>query len=238
MRSVQASDRSSFRPELDPTLYLVTDPQLGDRRLVDIVAAAVQGGVTLVQLRDKQAEGRALLEQARALKALLDPLGVPLLINDRIDIALAADAAGCHVGQTDLPAGEARALLGPDAILGVSLDAVEQARAVDPEDLDYVAYGPFAATATKGDAGPPIGAIGLAAVRRLTALPLIAIGGVDEANLGDAVRAGADGIAVVRAIMAAADPAAASRRLRIAIESARKARGAIEAARKTDEDGA
>jgi thiamine-phosphate pyrophosphorylase len=239
MRSVQVSDRSSFRPQLDPTLYLVTDPQLGgDRGLLDIVAAAVQGGVTLVQLRDKQAEGRALLEQARALKALLDPLGVPLLINDRIDIALAAQAAGCHVGQTDLPAREARALLGPDAILGVSLDAVEQARAVDPEDLDYVAYGPFAATATKGDAGPAIGAAGLAAVRRLTALPLVAIGGVGEANLGEAVRAGADGIAVVSAIMAAADPAAASRRLRTAIESARNARGAIEGGRKTDEDGA
>ena len=224
MRRAQALDRS-LQPKLDPTLYLVTDPQLGgDRRLLDVVAAAVQGGVTLVQLRDKHAEGRALLEQARALKALLDPLGVPLLINDRIDIALAAGAAGCHVGQTDLPAGEARALLGPDAILGTSLDAVEQARAVDPEDLDYVAYGPFAATATKGDAGPPIGAAGLAAVRTLTALPLVAIGGVGEDNLGDAVRAGADGVAVVSAIMAAADPAAASRRLRAAIEAARATR--------------
>jgi thiamine-phosphate pyrophosphorylase len=155
---------------------------------------------------------------------LLDPLGVPLLINDRIDIALAAGAAGCHVGQTDLPAEAARALLGPDAILGVSLDAVEQACAVDPEYLDYVAYGPFAATATKGDAGPPIGAAGLAAVRELTALPLVAIGGVDEVNLHDAIRAGADGIAVVSAIMAAADPAAASRRLRAAIEAARNKR--------------
>ena len=217
----------SALPDLDPTLYLVTDPHLGGgRALLDLVAAAVQGGVSLVQLRDKLAEGRALLEQARALKALLDPLDIPLIVNDRVDIALAAGAAGCHVGQTDLPVEEARALLGPDAILGTSLDAVEQARAVDPEYLDYVAYGPFAATATKADAGPPIGIAGLVAVRGLTALPLVAIGGVGEANAGDAVAAGADGIAVVSAIMAADDPQAAARRLREAIEAARKARGA------------
>lgn len=223
MRRVQATD---LPPQLDPTLYLVTDPHLGGgRALLDIVAAALQGGVTLVQLRDKEADGRALLEQARALKALLDPAGVPLLINDRVDIALAAGAAGCHVGQTDLPVEEARALLGPDAILGTSLDAVEQARVADPEHLDYVAYGPFAATTTKGDAGPPIGAAGLAAVRALTALPLVAIGGVSEANLGAAVAAGADGVAVVAAIMAAPDPAAASRRLRAAIAAARGGRG-------------
>jgi thiamine-phosphate pyrophosphorylase len=222
MCRAQASGRSL---QLDPTLYLVTDPHLaGQRRLLDVVAAAVQGGVTLVQLRDKEAEGRALLEQARALKAVLDPAGVPLLINDRIDIALAAGAAGCHVGQTDLPAEEARALLGPDAILGTSLDTVEQARAVDPEHLNYVAYGPFATTATKADAGPPIGAAGLAAVRELTALPLVAIGGIGEADAGEAIVAGADGIAVVSAIMAAADPAAASRRLRRAIEAARAGR--------------
>jgi thiamine-phosphate pyrophosphorylase len=203
----------------------VTDPHLGGgRALLEIVAAAVAGGVTLVQLRDKEAEGRALLEQARALKAVLDPAGVPLLINDRIDIALAAGAAGCHVGQTDLPAEEARALLGPDAILGTSLDAVEQARAVDPKHLNYVAYGPFATTATKGDAGPPIGASGFAAVRALTALPLVAIGGLREANLGAAIAAGADGVAVVSAIMAAPDPEAASRRLRRAIEAARDKR--------------
>jgi thiamine-phosphate pyrophosphorylase len=222
MSRVQASDPSSLRAKLDPTLYLVTDPELGGgRRVVDVVAAAIHGGVTLVQMRDKKAEGRALLEQAQALKALLDPLGVPLLINDRIDIALAAGAAGCHVGQTDLPAEAARALLGPAAILGASLDAIEQARAADPEYLDYVAFGPFAATATKGDAGAPIGAAGLAAVRELTALPLVAIGGVNEGNLGDAIRAGADGIAVVSAIMAAPDPKVAARDLRATIEAAR-----------------
>ena len=207
----------------DPTLYLVPDPELArGRALTELVAAAVRGGVTLVQLRDKHAEGRALLETARALKAVLDPQGVPLIVNDRADVAHAAGAAGCHVGQSDLPAEAARALLGPDAIVGISIDVVEQARAIDAALVDYVAYGPFAATATKADAGPPIGADGLAAARRLTGLPLVAIGGIDARNVAEAVRAGADGIAVVSAIMAAAGPEAASRELRAAHEAARQ----------------
>jgi thiamine-phosphate pyrophosphorylase len=202
----------------DPTLYLVTDPVPGaGQALAEVVAAAVRGGVTLVQLRDKDAGGRALLEQARVLKAVLEPFGVPLLVNDRADVAHAT-GVGCHVGQSDLPPAVVRAILGPDALVGVSLDAVEQASAVDAAVVDYVAYGPFAATATKGDAGVPIGADGLAAVRRQTMLPLIAIGGIDAHNVAAAVRAGADGIAVVSAIMAAADPERASRTLRGAID--------------------
>jgi thiamine-phosphate pyrophosphorylase len=209
----------------DPSLYLVTDPELArGRELTEVVAAAVRGGVTLVQLRDKQSGGRALLETARALMAVLDPLGVPLLINDRVDVAHAA-GVGCHVGQSDLPATAARAILGPDAILGVSLDKPEQARAIEPAQVDYVAHGPFAGTATKADAGGPTGAEGLAATRRLTGLPLVAIGGIDARNAGAAVRAGADGIAVVSAIMAAADPEAASRELRAAIDAARAEAG-------------
>jgi thiamine-phosphate pyrophosphorylase len=214
-------------PDFDPTLYLVTDPDLaGARPLAAVVAAAVKGGATLVQLRDKEAGGRALLEQARSLKALLDPLGVALIVNDRVDVAVAAGAAGCHVGQSDLPAAAARALLGPEPILGVSLDRIEQIAEVDPEIVDYVAHGPFAATATKPDAGAPVGAAGLAAVRARTRLPLVAIGGIDDRNAGEAVRAGADGIAVVSAIVAAADPEAASRQLLRAIETARLARAA------------
>jgi thiamine-phosphate pyrophosphorylase len=206
---------------LDPTLYLVTDPGLGGGRpLPEIVAAAVRGGVTLVQLRDKQAEGRALLAQACALRDLLAPLGVPLLVNDRADVAHAA-GVGVHLGQSDLPAEAARAMLGPDAIVGVSLDQVEQARAADPGIVDYVAFGPFAATATKGDAGPPVGAARLAEVRALTALPLVAIGGIGPANAAAAIAAGADGVAIVSALMAAPDPQAAARELRQIIEAAR-----------------
>jgi thiamine-phosphate pyrophosphorylase len=209
----------------DPTLYLVTDPDLiGKRVLLDVVMRAVAGGVTLVQLRDKRADARPLLEAAKALGEALAPRGVPLLVNDRVDVARAA-GAGCHVGQTDLPVEAARAMLGPDAILGVSIDQVEQARAVDPEHVDYLAYGPFAPTATKPDAGGPIGVAGLAAVRALTALPLVAIGGLDAGNLEGALRAGADGIAVVAAILAAADPEAAARALRDAIGAARQPGG-------------
>jgi len=208
-----------MRRPFDPTLYLVTDSEPAHRHaLADVVAAAVRGGVTLVQLRDKRADARALLEQAQMLKAVLDPLGVPLIVNDRADVAHAA-GVGCHVGQSDLPAAAARAILGPDAILGVSLDAAAQAHAVDPALVDYVAYGPFAATATKADAGSPIGAAGLAAVAKLTLLPLIAIGGIDAGNVAAAVRAGADGIAVVSAIMAASDPEGAARELRAAIDA-------------------
>jgi thiamine-phosphate pyrophosphorylase len=214
-----------MRRRFDPTLYLVTDPELArGRKLADVVAAAVRGGVTLVQLRDKQAGGRALLETACALRSVLEPLGVPLIVNDRVDVAHAA-GVGCHVGQSDLPAAAARAILGPDAILGVSLDDPEQARAIDPAQVDYVAHGPFAATATKADAGGATGAEGLAATRRLTGLPLVAIGGIDARNAAAAVRAGADGIAVVSAIMAAAEPEGASRELRAAIDAARAEAG-------------
>jgi thiamine-phosphate pyrophosphorylase len=205
----------------DPTLYLVTDPELArGRALIDVVAAAVRGGVTLVQLRDKHAGGRALLATARALKAVLDLMDVPLVVNDRADIAQAA-GAGCHVGQTDLPAAAARAIIGPDALLGISMDAPDQADGIDRDLVDYVAYGPFASTATKADAGGPVGPEGLAAVRKRTMLPLVAIGGIDADNAAAAVRAGADGIAVVAAIMAADDPAAASRALRAAIDGAK-----------------
>jgi thiamine-phosphate pyrophosphorylase len=210
------------RLRLDPTLYLVTDRDLcRGRTLSRIVAQAVRGGVTLVQLRDKQAGGRALLEEARALRQVLDPLGVPLIVNDRADVAAAAEA-GCHVGQTDLPAWEARVLLGEDALLGLSLDQADQARGADRGILDYIAFGPFAATGTKTDAGAPVGQQGIRAVRALTPLPLVAIGGIHVGNAGAAIEAGADGIAVVSAIMAARDPGAAARELRGAIDAARQ----------------
>lgn len=208
----------------DPTLYLVTDPHLiGERRLVDVVLAAVAGGVSLVQLRDKQADARPLLELALELKAALEPAGVPLIVNDRVDVACVAEV-GCHLGQTDLPVEAARALLGPDAILGHSLDDPEQARLADPEYLDYVAFGPFGPTATKPDAGAPVGAAGLARVRELTDLPLVAIGGIGPDHVADAIGAGADGIAVISAILGAADPEAAARTLRKTIEAARERR--------------
>jgi thiamine-phosphate pyrophosphorylase len=211
------------RPTFDPTLYLVTDPDLAEGgSLVEVVADAVRGGVTLVQLRDKAADTESMLAMALALKAALAPSGVPLIINDRVEVAKAA-GCGCHIGQGDMPAAAARAILGPDAILGVSLDSIDQADAIDPEDVDYVAFGPFTDTATKPDAGAEVGAEGLAAVRAEIDLPLVAIGGLDVDNVGEAIAAGADGIAVVRAIMADDEPEETSRELREAIEAARAA---------------
>ncbi len=192
-------------------LCLVTDSALANgRSLAGIVAAAVQGGVTLVQLREKTASTRAFIEQARVLKRLLAPLRVPLLINDRIDVALAAGADGAHVGQQDMPVALARQLLGPAAIIGLSITELGQVRDRDVELADYFGVGPIFAQSTKLDAAPPLGLDGLAEARRATGKPIVAIGGVSAAN-ADAVRSvGADGIAVVSAIMGADDPRAAA----------------------------
>ena len=192
-------------------LCLVTDRALANgRSLGGIVAAAVKGGVTLVQLREKTASTRAFIEQARVLKRLLAPLRVPLLINDRIDVALAAGADGAHVGQQDMPVALARQLLGPAAIIGLSITELGQVRDRDVELADYLGVGPIFAQSTKLDATPPLGLDGLAEVRRASSKPIVAIGGVSAAN-ADAVRsAGADGIAVVSAIMGADDPRVAA----------------------------
>ena len=192
-------------------LCLVTDSALANgRSLAGIVAAAVKGGVTLVQLREKTASTRAFIEQAKVLKRLLAPLRVPLLINDRIDVALAAGADGAHVGQQDMPVALARQLLGPAAIIGLSITELGQVRDRDVELADYLGVGPIFAQSTKLDATPPLGLDGLAEVRRASSKPIVAIGGVSAAN-ADAVRsAGADGIAVVSAIMGADDPRAAA----------------------------
>jgi thiamine-phosphate pyrophosphorylase len=192
-------------------LCLVTGSALANgRSLAAIVAAAVKGGVTLVQLREKMASTRAFIEQARVLKRLLAPLRVPLLINDRIDVALAAGADGAHVGQQDMPVALARRLLGPAAIIGLSITELGQVRDRDVELADYLGVGPIFAQSTKLDATPPLGLDGLAEVRRATGKPIVAIGGVSAANAAAVRSAGADGIAVVSAIMGADDPRAAA----------------------------
>ena len=192
-------------------LCLVTDRALARARpLTEIVAAAVRGGVTMVQLREKRAATRAFIEEALALKALLQPLGVRLLINDRLDIALAIEADGVHVGQDDMPVATARRMLGPKAIIGLSITTIAQISNDDVGLADYLGVGPIFAQATKPDASPPIGLAGLAKIRGATNKPIMAIGGISAANAADVRRAGADGLAVVSAIMAAADPATAA----------------------------
>ncbi len=210
----------------DLSVYLVTDTrQCGPRGVAETVRLAVEGGATLVQLRDPNAAIRDLLALAETLIAMLRPLGIPLLVNDRVDVAMAAGADGVHLGQADLPASAARRLMGEDRIIGLSVGNPEEFAASRAElhAVDYLGTGPFRATGTKGDAGAAIGAAGIAAVCELCRLPVVAIGGIDVDCAAEASRAGADGVAAVSAICAAEDPRAATRRIADAVRSARKA---------------
>lgn len=195
-------------------LYLVTDRRLCAGRGVErVVGEAVEGGVTMVQLRDDLTPMAELLGLARRLIRLLAPTGVPLIVNNHIEVAAAAGAAGVHVGQADASPAKARALLGQAAIVGWSITAADQLEAAAHDPLDYLGVGPIFATSTKGDAAPPMGLDGLAAVRARTPMPLVAIGGIDRTNTAAVIRAGADGIAVVSALCAAMQPADAAREL-------------------------
>jgi thiamine-phosphate pyrophosphorylase len=209
-------------PRLDPAAYrlmLVTDRgMIGTRSLDDVVAAAVAGGVTSVQLREKDTPTRAFVELARALDRRLSAVGVPLFVNDRVDVALAADVRNVHVGQSDMHPDDVRTLLGPDGVIGLSITALDEMRAADLAAVDYIGVGPIHPTGSKADASPAIGLPGLAAIRAVTALPIVAIGGIGVAEAGPVRAAGADGIAVVSAIMAAADPRAAAIALRAALD--------------------
>jgi len=200
-------------------LYLVTDRALAQgRSLVDVVRQAVAGGVTIVQLREKEATTREFVRLAEQLQELLIPQQVPLIINDRIDVALAVNAAGVHVGQNDMPAATARRLLGDGRLLGVSVSTSEEARAAEADGADYLGISPIYATPTKTDTPTPVGLTGLTALRATTRLPLVAIGGLHAGNLLPVMASGADGVAVVSAIMAAAEPAAAARALRAELD--------------------
>lgn len=195
-------------------LYLVTDRVLcGDRGVPFVVAEAVAGGVSMVQLRDDTTPSGELIVLAQVLVGQLAPQRVPLIVNNRLDVALASGAAGLHVGQTDLAPAAARAALGPTAILGLSITATAQMTAVDPALVDYLGVGPIFATATKLDAAPAMGLVGLAACRARSRLPIVAIGGIDATNAAAVMRAGADGVAVVSAVCAATSPRAAAAEL-------------------------
>jgi len=215
----------------DLTLYLVIGPDAVAGRAVEAVtAAAVAGGVTLVQLRDKTAPDAEVAALARRLQAVLAPHALPLIINDRVEVARAVGAAGVHLGADDRPAAEARAVLGPEAIIGVSAGTFGEADLVDPAVVDYVGTGAVYATATKSDAGAAIGLDGLAALRRRLALPMVAIGGIGLSTAAAVAATGVEGIAVVSAVCGAADPESAARDLRAAVvrgrEEARRRDGA------------
>ncbi|HHY60061.1 MAG TPA: thiamine phosphate synthase [Clostridia bacterium] len=200
--------------QVDYSLYLVTDRSyLQGKDLITAVGQAVAGGVTLVQLREKEASSREFYQLALALKEALKPHRIPLIINDRLDIALAVDADGLHLGQSDLPAKVARSLLGPGKLLGLSVSRPEELAEGLAAGVDYFGAGPVYATGTKGDAGEPIGPEGLRQLKEATTLPVVAIGGINAENLLEVRKTGVDGVAVVSALMAAPDIEAAARRM-------------------------
>jgi thiamine-phosphate pyrophosphorylase len=213
------------RPAFDPTLYLVVGGEdVRGRPVTDVVAAAVRGGVTLVQVREKSLSDVELVARARALVDLLTPLGVPLIVNDRVEVAIAAGAAGVHLGQDDAHAGQARSVLGPAGIIGVSAGTMEEAATVSAGLADYVGVGAVFPTGSKADAGPAIGVAGLAALMARLPVPVVAIGGIDAGTAAQVAAAGVAGVAVVSAICAADDPEMAARSLRQAIAAGRPAR--------------
>jgi thiamine-phosphate pyrophosphorylase len=202
-------------------LYLVCDGRPGGRELLEVLGAAIAGGVDVVQLRDKRLDDRELTSLARAAVALCDPRGVPLIVNDRPDVALAAGADGVHVGQDDTPAAEVRGLVGAELLIGLSTHQpadIDAAAQMEVEaQVDYIGVGPVYATPTK----PGRPAVGLELVRYAAAharQPFFAIGGIDATSVHAVLAAGAQRVAVVRAIAEAADPEAAARALRTTLE--------------------
>jgi thiamine-phosphate pyrophosphorylase len=208
---------------IDYSLYLVTDQKLClGRELIEVVMEAVAGGVSIVQIREKDSDTRDFFQLAMAMKKELDKTGVPLIINDRVDVAMAIDADGVHVGQTDLPCAVAREMIGPEKILGVSINTFEQVDEAHKLNIDYLSLSPVFPTPTKPDTTPAFGIEGLKKARQMTSRPLMTIGGINKTNLKDIVDAGMDGVAVVSAICSAPSPGMAARELAEIIRQARK----------------
>jgi thiamine-phosphate pyrophosphorylase len=206
---------------IDLSLYLVTDRNLSRGRSTrEIVKAAVAGGVTCVQLREKTCGTRAFIDEALSIRTLLKKKNIPLIINDRIDVALAVEADGVHLGQQDMPIGLARKIGGDSLIIGISAESVNDAVRAQQEGADYIGISPVFATPTKPDTGPPLGLSGVGEIRRRVEIPLVGIGGVNHSNGASVVAAGADGIAVVSAIVSAANPGSAARELRMIVDRA------------------
>ncbi len=216
---------------LDLRLYAVLDPDQATpgRDPVALAIRAVQGGATLVQLRHKSAATGATVELGRALKAALDPLNVPLIVNDRVDVALAIGAAGVHLGLDDIAPADARQILGDDALIGVTVHHPHEADAVDPSCADYAGIGPTFATASKDPKDPPVGVEGVGRLlhrlrARLPGFPACAIAGINAGNAGAVMASGVDGVAVIGALFRADDPAGAARELRRVVDANLRAR--------------
>ena len=206
---------------LDLSLYLVLDPDLcgGPAGMIETARLAAQNGATIVQLRAPDWKKSQWLATASELKRVLAPFGVPLIVNDQVDVALAVDADGVHVGQDDLPPAIVRRLIGPDKWLGLSISNSPELAAVPPGLVDYLGIGPLYPTATKSDAAPATGLPVFAELVAATDLPVVAIGGVQLANCRLPLQAGAQGVAVVSAICGQDDPARCTRALRDTIRT-------------------
>ena len=220
-----------MRAAPDLRLYAIVDPErAGGRGLADLARRLAAGGATLVQLRDKRSETRAMIETARAIKRALAPLGVPLIVNDRVDVALAAGADGVHLGPDDMAVADARALLGSGPLVGLSIKTVDAAETAPVELIDYAGVGGVYATLSKEQKSEPIGTEGFARVaavlrRRAPGLPVCGIAGIDAANAAAVIGAGADGVAVISALSLAPDPGAAARGLREVVDAFLAKRG-------------
>lgn len=216
---------------LDLRVYALVDPMVAGGRTLTDLAARIVNSATLVQLRDKNGSTRAMINEARALHAVLAPRGVPLLINDRVDVALAAEADGVHIGQDDMAPADARLLLGRTAIIGLSIKTIEQAKAAPLDQLNYIAIGGVYGTTSKDNTSAPIGIDGLrsivAVVRaRDRNYPICAIAGINAGNAADVIAAGADGVAIISALSLAPDPGKAAQDLRAVVDDALKRRTA------------
>ncbi len=192
---------------IDYSLYLVTDRTLSrGRSLIEIITAAVHGGTTCVQLREKDCSTEECIELARSIQPFLASRSIPLIINDRVDVALAVDADGVHLGQDDFSIKKARALLPSHMVIGASVGTIEEALSAVDHGADYLGIGPLFATPTKQDAGPPLGIGGIKAIRDKISIPIVAIGGLNHDNIKDILQQGVDGIATVSAIVSADNP--------------------------------
>jgi thiamine-phosphate pyrophosphorylase len=222
--------------KIDLRLNAIVDPERsGGHDLAELARLCAEGGATLVQLRDKVSETRAMVDEARAIKEALAPFSVPFVVNDRVDVALAAGADGVHLGQDDMKVEDARRLLGSGAIIGLSVKNVSEAEAAPVALIDYVGSGGVYATLSKQQKNAPIGPEGLARIiavlhgraqKEQKELPVCGIAGIDASNAAPVIAAGADGVAVISALSLASDPTAAARTLRQVVDAMLAKRGA------------
>ena len=212
-----------MRAKFDLRLYLVTDRELAlGRPLTDVVEKALKGGVTMVQLREKKATTRRFLQEVMDVKKILQPYNIPLIVNDRVDIALATDADGVHLGQSDMPWQMARKILGPEKIIGLSIESIKQLEEANSADIDYIGISPVFTTPTKKELEKGLGITGTREIASQSRHPAVAIGGINIENVKDVMATGVDGISVVSAICSASDPEASARDLLERIDMIKK----------------